>query len=107
VGLKTCGATELSLQKPRPVFADALVRSTGCNIAVARAKKVDPTEQILINLATMEQSELVEAIMGLDCDFPIDFTPSYLHSLTAEKLRHVYMALKLYGHQLKMPVGNT
>ncbi len=75
---------------------------------MVRVKKVDSLEQIITNLATMEHSELVEAILGMDCDFPIDLTPNYLQDLSEEKLRHLYMALKLYGHQLrKTAVGNT
>ena len=44
-------------------------------------------------LATMDRRALVEAILSIECDFPIDLTEEYLQGLTLEKLRHVYVAL--------------
>jgi hypothetical protein len=43
--------------------------------------------------ATMDRSALIEAILTIECEFPVDFTREYLQTLDTEKLRHVYVAL--------------
>lgn len=44
-------------------------------------------------VASMDRRELIESILGVECSFPVDFTPEYLSTLSEEKLRHVYIAL--------------
>jgi hypothetical protein len=50
-------------------------------------------EEVIQKLATMDHAGLVQALMNLDCDFPVDFTLEYLRELNEEKLRHLYLAL--------------
>ena len=54
-------------------------------------------DKIITELATMDRHALVNAIMNLECEFPLDFTDQYLLTLTEEKLRHLYMALHSHG----------
>ena len=50
-------------------------------------------EEVIQELATMDQAGLIQALMNLDCTFPVDFTLEYLRELDEEKLRHLYLAL--------------
>jgi hypothetical protein len=50
-------------------------------------------EEVIQELATMDHAGLIQALMNLDCDFPVDFTLEYLRELNEEKLRHLYLAL--------------
>lgn len=49
----------------------------------------------------MGRAALVQAILEVDCDFPVDFTDDGLRSLSLEKLRHIYLALILHGKHPK------
>jgi len=48
-----------------------------------------------VEIAGMDRPGLVAAIRGIDCGFPVDFTPEYLDKLDLDKLRHLYLALCL------------
>jgi hypothetical protein len=50
-------------------------------------------EEVIQELATMDHAGLIQALMNLDCTFPVDFTLEYLRTLDDEKLRHLYLAL--------------
>ncbi len=45
----------------------------------------------------MDRGALTQAILSLECDFPVDFSAEYLRSLSMERLRHIYLALYLHG----------
>ena len=49
----------------------------------------------------MGRAALVQAILEVDCDFPVDFTGDDLRSSSLEKLRHIYLALILHGKHPK------
>jgi len=43
--------------------------------------------------AAMDRAALIQTILHMRCDFPLDFTEQYLRKLSLEKLRHIYAAL--------------
>ena len=47
----------------------------------------------------MDRQELIQAILKVECDFPLDFTPEYLEGLTDVKLRHIYTALRPHSRK--------
>jgi len=57
----------------------------------------DGTDRTTVEVASMNRAALSKAILALDCDFPVDLTHSQLSKLSLEKLRHVYLALRLHG----------
>jgi len=46
-------------------------------------------------IASMGRPMLVEAILTIDCGFPVDLTQDALATLSVERLRHLYLALQL------------
>lgn len=52
---------------------------------------------------SMSRQQLVEAILRMKCDFPLDFTAKYLSGLPMEKLRHLYLALRPLTNQQQGP----
>ena len=55
----------------------------------------------------MDRAALSEAILAMDCDFPVDFTRSHLRKLSQDKLRHVYLALCLHGRAARKSPSRT
>lgn len=53
------------------------------------------TDTRITQIATMDHSGLVNAILHADCGFPVDFSADYLQDLSDDKLRHLYLALCL------------
>jgi hypothetical protein len=49
------------------------------------------------SIASMDRRSLIEAIMEVDCGFPIDLTAETLAQFSDERLRHIYMALRMYS----------
>jgi hypothetical protein len=49
----------------------------------------------------MSRSELIDAILSVECDFPVDLTKESLGEMTRERLRHIYAALKLRERDAK------
>ena len=56
-------------------------------------------EEVIQELATMDHAGLIQALMNLDCTFPVDFTLEYLRGLDEEKLRHLYLALTRHSRR--------
>lgn len=56
-------------------------------------------EEVIRELATMDHARLIQALMNLDCTFPVDFTLEYLRGLNEEKLRHLYLALTTHARR--------
>ena len=56
-------------------------------------------EEVIQKLATMDHAGLIQAIVDLDCTFPVDFTLEYLRTLNEEKLRHLYLALTRHARR--------
>jgi hypothetical protein len=56
-------------------------------------------EEVIQELARMDHAGLIQALMNLDCTFPVDFTPEYLRELDEEKLRHLYLALTRHARR--------
>lgn len=44
----------------------------------------------------MDRRDLIQAILGTECDFPNDLSREYLQSLSLEKLQHICRALKVH-----------
>ena len=53
-------------------------------------------DRTVTDVTSMDRDTLTQAILEMDCNFPVDFTAKQLRSLTLEKLRHVYLALQLH-----------
>lgn len=50
-------------------------------------------DSLTTQAALTDREVLINAILGMDCDFPVDLTTDYLEGLTTKKLRHVHTAL--------------
>ncbi|HET6428131.1 MAG TPA: hypothetical protein VFJ30_06970 [Phycisphaerae bacterium] len=55
------------------------------------------TEETAESIASMDRRSLIEAIMQVDCGFPIDLTAETLAQFSDERLRHIYMALRMHS----------
>jgi hypothetical protein len=55
------------------------------------------TQTHIAQIAVMEKPNLIEAIRGLDCPFPIDLTVEYLDRLSPDELRHLLLALHMHA----------
>ena len=49
------------------------------------------------SIASMDRQSLIEAILKLNCGFPMDLTPDALARFSDERLRHIYMALRMHA----------
>ena len=49
------------------------------------------------SVASMNREALTEAILTIDCGFPVDLTPEALDRFSLERLRHVYMAMQMHA----------
>jgi hypothetical protein len=54
-------------------------------------------DQRITQAASMGKIGLVQAIRDMQCGFPLDFSDEYLHGLTLERLRHLYLALLMFA----------
>jgi len=54
-------------------------------------------EESAESIASMDRASLIEAIMKLDCGFPVDLTADTLAQFSDERLRHIYMALRMHA----------
>lgn len=43
--------------------------------------------------AARQRRLLIDSILAMDCEFPVDFTVEYLERLSTKKLRHIHTAL--------------
>ncbi len=55
-------------------------------------------DRIATRLAGMNRPALMQLLRSLRCDFKIDFTDDYLHSVSLERLRHIVLAAELHAH---------
>ena len=55
------------------------------------------------DVSGMDRESLCRAILNADCNFPVDFTPRQLRALSLERLRHIYVALRLHGKSSRLP----
>lgn len=46
-------------------------------------------------IASMDRKGLMRAILAIECDFPVDLTEEFLTTLSIDKLRHIYLALRM------------
>lgn len=47
------------------------------------------------SIASMDRESLIQAILTVKCGFPVDLTPEDLNQFSLERLRHIYMALRM------------
>jgi hypothetical protein len=59
------------------------------------------------DVSGMDRRALIRAILGVKCDFPVDFTPRQLEALSLERLRHIYVALCLHGKRPRRPKSKS
>ncbi len=60
---------------------------------VSRPKKDAQDDSV----ASMDREALSEAILNIDCGFPVDLTPEALGRFSLERLRHVLMAMRMHA----------
>jgi hypothetical protein len=52
-------------------------------------------EQFVRSVGAMNRPALISQMLHFQGRFPVDFTADYLHRLTDERLRHIYLAMCL------------
>ena len=64
----------------------------------------EQVDQLLCTLACWDRETLVRQMLVYPSRFPVDLTPEYLRSQSADKLRHVFFALCLQNRRLPVSV---
>ncbi len=65
-------------------------------------------ESLIRVVASMDRDALIERLLDFHGSFPVDFTPDYLHRLSADRLRHIFVAICLQAGQLPVePVADA
>jgi hypothetical protein len=60
-------------------------------------------EELITSVCSMDRAAIKMRFLTFRADFPVDFTPEFLDSLSVERLRHIYVALCLQTQ--KIPGG--
>jgi len=56
-------------------------------------------DELTRKLAAMDRDELIVYLRGLDCNFDLDFTESFLASVSIERLQHIALAASLHARE--------
>lgn len=57
---------------------------------------MDDIETNIISIIAMGRHELTKKLLGMKCEFPIDFSREFLASMSVEHLRHVVLDASFY-----------
>ena len=57
---------------------------------------VSDSERMANRIGCMDRDALVAFLHRLKCEFPLDFTPEFLHSISLERLQHIVLAAALH-----------
>lgn len=55
----------------------------------------EQVEELIRLVSALDRDLLITNIQTFRADFPVDFTPDFLQSLTVDRLRHIFLALCL------------
>lgn len=56
-------------------------------------------DDLIVTVAESSREELMAMLGAAPCPFPLDFTDTYLDSLTLDRLRHLVMAVCLQARK--------
>jgi hypothetical protein len=59
-------------------------------------------EELICLVSSLDKRTLTSQFMDFRGNFPIDFTPEFLETLSLERLRHIFVALCLQSQQMPM-----
>ena len=57
---------------------------------------MDNIETSIISITAMDRPELIQKLLGMKCEFPIDFSREFLEAMSVEHLRHVVLDASFY-----------
>ena len=57
---------------------------------------MDDIETNIISITAMDRQELTKKLLGMKCEFPIDFSREFLASMSVEHLRHIVLDASFY-----------
>ena len=60
----------------------------------------DQVEEFVALVATLDREPLIQHLANYRGNFPIDFTPEFLATLSMDRLRHVFLAACLQNQRL-------
>ena len=59
-------------------------------------------EELICLVASLDKPALATQFKEFRGNFPIDFTPEFLESLSLDRMRHIFVALCLQAQQMPM-----
>lgn len=59
-------------------------------------------EELICLVASLDKPTLTSQFMEFRGNFPIDFTPEFLETLSLDRMRHIFVALCLQSQQMPM-----
>jgi hypothetical protein len=59
-------------------------------------------EELICLVASLDKPALTNQFMEFRGNFPIDFTPEFLETLSLDRMRHIFVALCLQSQQMPM-----
>jgi hypothetical protein len=62
--------------------------------------KADQVEELIGFIGELDRPALIKQFQTYRASFPLDFTDSFLQSLTTERLRHIFLAVCLQSQQM-------
>lgn len=72
--------------------------SSGCFVGVSEMVVPVPTvESMAVEIALMDRSQLIEALLSFRGAFQLDFTVEFLAEQSIDQLRHILLAARLQG----------
>ncbi len=60
----------------------------------------EQVEELICILHSWDRDTLISQFLAFRSSFPVDFTPEFLSTLSAEKLRHVFLAMCLQNQRM-------
>ena len=57
-------------------------------------------EELLMVVGSMDRAGLIRQFDQYNANFPLDFTPEFLHNTPLERLKHIFVAVCLQSQRL-------
>lgn len=57
-------------------------------------------EELVCVVSALNRTALLDQFQSYRATFPVDFTPTYLDTLTTERLRHLFLAMCLQSQRM-------
>jgi hypothetical protein len=57
-------------------------------------------EELICLVSSLDKPTLTRQFLSFSGNFPVDFTPEFLNTLSLERLRHIFVALCLQAQQV-------